>query len=44
MPDPADDDLEARVRDLEHEVLRLKDSVAISRADASAAPRARRWS
>jgi chromosome segregation ATPase len=37
MPDPADGDLEARVRDLEHEVLRLKDSVEISRADASAA-------
>jgi isocitrate lyase len=37
MPDPADGDLEARVRDLEHEVLRIKDSVAISRADASAA-------
>jgi chromosome segregation ATPase len=37
MPDPADDDLEARVRDLEHEVLRLKDSVEISRADAAAA-------
>jgi predicted nucleic acid-binding Zn-ribbon protein len=37
MPDPADGDLEARVRDLEHEVLRLKDGVEISRADASAA-------
>ena len=37
MPDPADGDLEARVRDLEHEVLRLKDSVEISRADAAAA-------
>jgi outer membrane murein-binding lipoprotein Lpp len=37
MPDPADGDLEARVRDLEHEVLRIKDSVEISRADASAA-------
>lgn len=37
MPDPADGDLEARVSDLEHEVLRLKDSVEISRADASAA-------
>jgi chromosome segregation ATPase len=37
MPDPADGDLEARVRDLEHEVLRLKDGVEISRADAAAA-------
>jgi hypothetical protein len=37
MPDPANGDLEARVRDLEHEVLRLKDGVEISRADAAAA-------
>jgi chromosome segregation ATPase len=37
MPDPADGDLEARVRDLEHEVLRLRDSVEVSRADAVAA-------
>ena len=37
MPDPADGDLEARVRDLEHEVMRIKDSVEISRADAAAA-------
>jgi hypothetical protein len=36
MPDPADGDLEARVRDREHEVLRLKDGVEISRADAAA--------
>jgi hypothetical protein len=37
MPDPADGDLEGRVRDLEREVLRLKDGVEISRADAAAA-------
>jgi len=37
VPDAADDDLEARVRDLEHEVLRLKESVEIARADAAAA-------
>jgi chromosome segregation ATPase len=37
VPDSSDGDLEARVRDLEHEVLRLKDSVEVSRADASAA-------
>jgi len=37
MPDPADGDLEARVRDLEHEVQRLKDGIEISRADAAAA-------
>jgi chromosome segregation ATPase len=37
VPDPSDGDLEARVRDLEHEVMRLKDSVEVSRADAAAA-------
>jgi chromosome segregation ATPase len=37
MPDPADGDLEGRVRDLEREVARLKDGVEISRADAAAA-------
>ncbi|GAA0946796.1 hypothetical protein [Pseudonocardia zijingensis] len=37
MPDPSDRDLEARVRDLEDEVLRLKDSVEGARADAAAA-------
>ncbi len=37
MPDPADGDLEARVRDLEHEVQRLKDGIEISRADTAAA-------
>jgi hypothetical protein len=37
VPDPGDGDLEARVRDLEHEVLRLKESVEIARADAAAA-------
>jgi chromosome segregation ATPase len=37
VPDPSESDLEARVRDLEHEVLRLKDSVEISRADSAAA-------
>jgi chromosome segregation ATPase len=37
MPDPADGDLEGRVRELELEVARLKDGVEISRADAAAA-------
>jgi cell division protein FtsB len=37
MPDPAEGDLEGRVRELEREVARLKDGVEISRADAAAA-------
>ena len=37
MPEPGDSDLEARVRDLEHEVRRLKEGVEIARADAAAA-------
>jgi chromosome segregation ATPase len=37
MPDPADGDLEGRVRELEREVARLKDGIEISRADAAAA-------
>jgi len=37
VPEPADDDLEARVRILEDDLVRLREDVAVSRADAAAA-------
>jgi chromosome segregation ATPase len=37
VPDPADGDLERRVRRLEDEVVQLKDGLSVSRADAAAA-------
>jgi hypothetical protein len=37
MPDPGNDDLEARVQRLEDEVVQLKDGLSVSRADAAAA-------
>jgi chromosome segregation ATPase len=37
VPDPADGDLERRVRRLEDEVVQLKDGLSVSRADATAA-------